>query len=130
MAGELALLAQTLAALNAGDAGRINAAMGSYLTAHPRSARGHCLLGLWRSASGSAPYGGPDEAQAALWRALELDPGYLPAARAAARLAAAEPPYGGAERLQALIERYRSMEQDPQKVSALEAYCAELRGPQ
>ena len=118
--GEFALLADAVAALGTGDAALVNAVVARYLAACPHSARGHYVLGMWRAASGSPP----DEAMAALWRALEADPGYMPAARAAARLACAQSP----ERLDALLRRYRSLAEDEQKARALEAYCTQLAG--
>ena len=59
---------------------RIQETVGAaYLVAFPRSARGYYLLGVWRM----QPLGLHEEAAAAFRQAVRLDPGYMPASRAA-----------------------------------------------
>ena len=116
--GEFAHLARATAGIGAGrsDARR---ALAGYLTAYPRSKRAHYLLAIWRSLS-AAP---PDDVMAAAWRAVELDTGYMPAARAAARVSASRSPDGPA----AVMERYRSLSPADQDLARLQRYCDSLR---
>jgi len=120
LSGETALLARAVDAVLLGERGAARGALGDYLAAYPDATRGHYLLGLWRTTSGEIP----EEAAAALWRALETDPGYLPAARAAARLAAAR----GAAPLAEVTDRYRRIAPDGEKADKLEAYSKGLSG--
>ena len=117
--GEFAHLARALDAIRQGSPEGVDKALGAYAAALPRSARCHFLVGLWRIKTGAAP----DEALAALWRAVESDPGYLPAARAAADLVAARAP----SELDTFLERYRALAHTEDKVTALAQYCAALK---
>jgi hypothetical protein len=73
---------------------------------------------VWRSTAEQASH----EAAAAFWKAVETDPGYLPAARAAARLAALARP----ERLDALLNAYGRLPHTEGKAAALAEYGAVL----
>ncbi len=118
--GELEKLADALDAMAGEDPAAMRAALADYLEAHPHSPRAHFLLGVWRSTTEQASH----EAAAAFWKAVETDPGYLPAARAAARLAAS----AGPERLDALLNAYGRLPHTEGKAAALAEYCAGLRG--
>jgi hypothetical protein len=76
---------------------------------------------MWRMQRGSPT----DEAAAAFWQAVRADPGYMPAARAAARMAAGRSNGG----LHELLERYESLA-GPEKARSLRRYCESLEaGP-
>jgi len=120
--GEYAMLAGALDAVRGGDRADAGAALGRYLARYPGSARANFLLGLWRAQAGDPP----EEALAALRRATELDPGYLPAVLAAARLTAAQP----AGDLAALEESYAEVAPNPDKLAVVRAYCRRLRAGQ
>jgi len=116
--GELSLLAGFLASVAEGDRAAAHSALGEYLASCPRSPRGHLLLGMWRVQNGAPA----DEALAAFRRAMELDPGYLPPARAAARVIAARSPEG----LGAFLEGYKRLAPGEDKAEALRAFCEQL----
>ncbi|MDP6106845.1 MAG: protein kinase [Candidatus Brocadiia bacterium] len=116
--GELEKLAGALDAMAGEDPAAIRAALADYLEAYPHSPRAHFLLGVWRSTAEQASH----EAAAAFWKAVETDPGYLPAARAAARLAALARP----ERLDALLNAYGRLPHTEGKAAALAEYGAVL----
>jgi len=113
--GEFTFLANALSKIGKGAPEQTRKALAQYLAAYPQSARGQYLLAMWRASNDEST----EEALAALEHAMELDPGYLPAALAAARLLAPR----GQEALSQLVERYRKLALTPSKVEALEERC-------
>jgi len=75
---EMAGLSRVLRALREADAPLVKERLADFLVEFPHSARGYTLLGLWRLHTLRRP----EEALAALRHAVEIDPGYLPAAYA------------------------------------------------
>ena len=117
-AGEFSSLAPTLKTLRTSDESAIQQALAQYLAERPESPRAHYLLGLWRHRTGRPA----DEALAAYRHAIETDPGYLPAARAAARVASRK----GRESVEKFLSRYRELAWQPQQINAVEDYCNRL----
>ena len=114
--GEFGPLADALAALADGGPDGAEAPLGLYLRQYPRSPRAQMLLGVCRERTGAPPA----EALAAYQRAVELDVGYMPAARAAGRIIARTQPR--------LLDRYLTrwaeaagIEAD--RLDALKLYC-------
>lgn len=118
--GEFSSLARAVGVLGDPEEPRVRAALARLLADRPTSPRGHYLLGLWRSRSGHPA----EEALAAHMHAVEVDPGYLPAARAAARLQARR----GGEGLSEFLSRYRKLAWDAEQIKTMEKYCESLRG--
>jgi len=120
--GEFALLAGALRAVRGGDDAGALAALGDYLAEYPRSARAHYLLGMWRLHAKAAP----QEALHALRRAVECDPGYLPAAKACVKIL-----HDGDEALlEGFIRQYAHLDPGQGKLEALETYQRTLAGGQ
>ena len=117
--GESEKLGEVLKAAQNGPA-TAEPALAAYLAAYPSSPRAHFALGLWRSTVEGTPDG---EIAAAFWQALKKDPSYLPAAQALAQMAAAK----GADQLDAVLARYRSLPHTEIRLKALEDYCDRLR---
>jgi len=74
--GKYAMLGKALRVLTGAEEGDVETALADYLAEYPDCARGTFLLGLWRF------YGRADASSAlfSMRRAVEIDPGYLPAA--------------------------------------------------
>jgi hypothetical protein len=120
--GGFSSLARALELLGASEQSKVRGALAELLADRPSSPRGHYLVGLWRNHSGRPA----EEALAAYMQAVEVDPGYLPAARAAARLKARS----GEEGISQFLSRYRELAWDAEQISTMEEYCESLRGGQ
>ncbi len=108
---EMAALADTLAAVGAGDLAVAQESFGSYLARFPGSARGYHLLGLWRlHAQDSA-----GEGLLAFRHAARLDPGYLPAAHACVDLLRQHRP----DDLEAFLEEFEEAAADGETARAV-----------
>jgi len=120
--GEPGMFARALRAAAGADEGAATAAFADYLSEYPGSARGYYLLGMWRLRVQRAA----QEALLAFRHAVDLDPGYMPAAKACAGLLCQK----GEEEVEAFLHDYASLKPPAGKEAALRDYCRALRGGQ
>lgn len=110
----LVLLQAALDALAGGKETAVSRAMARCLSEYPFDVRAHYLLALWRAHSRHSP----GEALPAFRRAVEVDPGYLPALKAWAKLHAES----GREPAR-IIDEYRSMNPTDKQMATFRQYC-------
>ncbi|MHC4592152.1 MAG: protein kinase domain-containing protein [Planctomycetota bacterium] len=115
---EMAALAAVLDCLGREDGAAIEKRFAEMLARFPRSARGYFLLGLWRLHGQNRT----DEAGIAFRHALDMDPGYMPAARSYVELLARRDPGQVAGFLGDLEERTA----DREGVNRLRGYAQQL----
>ncbi|MFP4176283.1 MAG: protein kinase domain-containing protein [Candidatus Brocadiia bacterium] len=117
--GEWAALAEVLEDVQSGGPEGLRRALAEYLAEQPDSPRGHYLLGLWRMHTGRTR----EDSLAAFWKAIESDPGYLPAVFEAADLVHR----GDSGELDDLLSRYREVAWRPEHIDRVQEYCDDLR---
>ena len=118
LAGELRLLANVLRRMAMGDSDSVRDALAEYLAECPRCPRAQFLLGMWRWRLEDDPL----EALPAFRRALESDPGYMPAAMACAELLLDVEP----EKLEEFIEEFEEASLLAEKVPIVKRHLARL----
>jgi tetratricopeptide (TPR) repeat protein len=116
---EMAALAAALRRVGAGPAAEAEEEFAQMLLRFPRSARGYFLLGLWRLHAGHSP----DQAAAAFRHAVDIDPGYLPAARHYVQLLLDRDPAG----VEAFLSELKQRMADKAGAYRLRQYAEQLQ---
>lgn len=119
---KMAALSELLEALGAGERTEVEWAFGERLAQFPRWARGYFLLGLWWLYAEERPA----EALVALRHATDVDPGYMPAARACVELLVRLRP----EEVEAFLGDHREKVADKESAFRLRRYAEELLAAQ
>lgn len=115
---EMVALAGVLTEMGAVHHAAVERRFGDYLSRFPRSARGYFLLALWRLYA----RGSPEEAAVSLKHAVELDPGFMPAAFSYLDVLAKQDP----GRIEGFLADYKKMALSKDNAYRLARYAEEL----